>query len=148
MSRKSSGRADPPHAERNPPAPAGPTPGRETERQRLGREAEDRALALLVAHGLEPVARNVRYRFGELDLVMRDGAELVFVEVRWRAGRAFGGAAASVTPAKQRRLRHAAQRFLLLACGASRWPACRFDVVALGPDGAQWLRGAFEDGGR
>ena len=64
--------------------------------QTLGREAEDRAEAMLSRAGLRTVARNYRCRCGEIDLVMGDGKHLIFVEVRFRSSRAFGSAAASV----------------------------------------------------
>ena len=103
--------------------------------QQKGSEAEDRACRHLQAQGLTLVQRNYRVargpfrRGGEIDLIMRapDGT-LVFVEVRARAQARQGGAGASVTWVKQRRLALAAQHFLL------RWPSpppCRFDVVAV-----------------
>src|SRR5690606_24172186 len=86
--------------------------GARTPKQRAGAAAEDAACAHLAAHGCRIVARNVRYRVGELDIVAFDDDELVFVEVRLRTGNAFGGAAASVDAFKQRRLVRAAQQFL------------------------------------
>jgi putative endonuclease len=111
----------------------------------LGKSAEARAEAHLAAHGLQPVARNWRCRFGELDLVMRDGATLVFVEVRLRRNAGYGGAAASVTPAKQKKLLAAARLYL---AGLASTPPCRFDVVALAGDAiTDWIRNAFDDVG-
>src|SRR5207342_2070009 len=117
-----------------------------TERAGAGVAAEDAALAHLRAAGLQLLARNVRYPFGEIDLVMREGATLAFVEVRYRRSRSFGGAAASVTRDKRRKLARAAQAWL----GAHRAHArsdCRFDVVAVSPGGecieCEWLRAAF-----
>jgi putative endonuclease len=112
-----------------------------TGRQVEGQAAEDLALRHLSGHGLELVERNFRCKGGEIDLVMQERATLVFVEVRKRADRSHGGAAASVTAAKQRRLIVAAQIYL------QRYrqpPPCRFDVVAI--DGAQldWLQNAIE----
>jgi putative endonuclease len=109
-----------------------------------GAAAEDAALAHLRVAGLQLLARNARYPFGELDLVMRDGATVVFVEVRCRRNsERFGGAFASVTPAKRRKLARAAQAWL----GAHRAHAkspCRFDVVAVAAgDECEWLRAAF-----
>jgi putative endonuclease len=78
----------------------------------LGQSAESRAEAFLKTHGLKRVTRNWRCRFGEIDLVMQDGATLVFVEVRLRSRSDFGGAAASVTPAKQKKLLAAARQYL------------------------------------
>src|SRR5512134_897629 len=111
----------------------------------LGQTAETRAAAFLQSHGLKLVARNWRCRFGEIDLVMQDGATLVFVEVRLRSRGDFGGAAASVTPAKQKRLLAAARQYL---AALKTMPPCRFDVVALtASDAPEWIRNAFKDMG-
>ena len=111
----------------------------------LGQTAESRAAAFLKAQGLTLVARNWRCRFGEIDLVMQDGATLVFVEVRLRSRSDFGGAAASVTPAKQKKLLAAARQYL---ASLRTLPPCRFDVVALSGSGApEWVRNAFDDMG-
>ncbi len=110
--------------------------------QRIGDAAEDVALARLEAAGLELVARQVRSRFGEIDLIMRDRGEWVFVEVRQRSRSAFGGAAASVTRAKQERLRRSAQAWLQQREG-SRMAACRFDVFAIDGQTIEWIRNAF-----
>ncbi|WP_293765923.1 YraN family protein [uncultured Aquitalea sp.] len=103
-----------------------------------GRLAEDRALAFLQARGLKLVERNWHCRGGELDLVMRDGPVWVFVEVRHRASARFGDAAASITPAKQRKLLHAAQVYL----SERRVDApCRFDaVLTVGESEPEWLK--------
>ncbi len=114
----------------------------------VGDAAEDRALAHLQQQGLRLVQRNYRLaggprqRAGEVDLILRapDGT-LVFVEVRARAGGGHGGAAASVTGAKQRRIVRAAQHYLT---GLAVLPPCRFDVVAIDGDQLQWLPGAFD----
>ena len=112
-----------------------------SEKQRLGRLGEDAALAHLLAHGLALVERNFRCKGGEIDLVMRERGALVFVEVRQRAGASHGGAAASVTPAKQRRLVLAAQVYLLRL---GSLPPCRFDVVAIDAGALCWLRNVIE----
>ena len=110
-----------------------------------GDAAEARALAHLAAAGLKLVARNYRTPGrggGEIDLVMRDGAgTVVFVEVRKRASRSFGGAAASVSPLKQRRIIFAARHFLMRL---PQQPPCRFDVVSVEAGAIEWLRGAFD----
>jgi putative endonuclease len=97
--------------------------------------------------GLELVQRNYRLargpsaRGGEIDLVMRDAdGTLVFVEVRARTQGEHGGAAASVTPAKRRRLVRVAQQYLM---GLSCLPPCRFDVLAIDGDAVEWLVAAF-----
>ena len=115
-------------------------------RQREGFAAEARAEAFLASRGLTGIARNVRCRGGEIDLVMRDGAEWVFVEVRARADARFGGAAASVGAGKQRRLAIAAQWYLLGRFGQRPWPPCRFDVVAFEAGEPRWIRAAFAPG--
>ncbi len=114
-----------------------------SETQRSGFAAEQVALDYLLSRGLRLVARNFRVRVGELDLVMADGDQLVFVEVRRRASTRFGGAAASVTPAKQRRVRRAAQAFLVAARVEGAWPAARFDVVAIEGARIDWIPAAF-----
>ncbi|HHH39553.1 MAG TPA: YraN family protein [Sedimenticola sp.] len=108
---------------------------------RSGEAAEERALAWLRSQGLALVARNYRCKAGEIDLVMRDGESLVFVEVRYRSHRGFGSAAESVTPAKQRRLQRAASHYLQRL---SRVPPCRFDIIGVDADNRiDWIRNAF-----
>ena len=102
----------------------------------------------LQQQGLRLVERNYRlaggpHRHGaEVDLILRapDGT-LVFVEVRARASRAFGGAAASVGAAKRRRIVFAARHFLMRQPAP---PPCRFDVVAIDGPRLQWLQAAFD----
>jgi putative endonuclease len=113
-----------------------------------GAGAEARAAEFLEARGLVILARNLRCRAGELDLVCLDGEVLVIVEVRHRTRADFGGAAASVTAHKQRKLIRAT-RFFWQRQRDWRARIVRFDVVALrpaAPDGAfaiEWLRDAF-----
>jgi putative endonuclease len=104
-----------------------------------GQQAEDRALAFLLRRGLLLLERNWRCRGGELDLVMRDNGLLVFVEVRYRASMKFGGAVASITPAKCQRLQFAGASYLQ-SRGWSLFP-CRFDAVVNQLDGRlTWLK--------
>ncbi|QIK38387.1 YraN family protein [Caldichromatium japonicum] len=118
-----------------------PDQPRQPDRRIFGQQKELLAESFLLAQGLVLIARNHRCRFGEIDLVMRDAAVLVFVEVRYRRSAQFGGAAASVDTHKQQRLIQAARDYLM------RHPtslACRFDVVAIGPkDEIQWIKQAF-----
>jgi putative endonuclease len=116
----------------------------------VGDEGEARARRWLESRGLVIVAENYRVargpnaRGGEIDLIAREAdGTLVFVEVRWRKDAAHGGAAATVSPTKQRRIIHAAQHYLL---GWRSLPPCRFDVVAIDGDEVEWLRGAFDAG--
>ncbi|MDO8318931.1 YraN family protein [Rhodoferax sp.] len=115
--------------------------------KQLGDRAEDLALAHLQRAGLRLLVRNYRTPGrggGEIDLIMRapDGT-CVFVEVRQRASSSHGGAAASVSWAKQKRIVFAARHFLMRL---GTLPPCRFDVVAVQPDGVVWLPGAFDAG--
>ena len=107
-----------------------------------GAEAEVLAEKFLVKQGMRILQRNFRVKGGEIDLICRDGNTVVFVEVRLRANSDFGGAAASITSHKQRRLILAA-RYWLMVNGEC---PCRFDCVLLSKlDTAsiEWLRGAF-----
>ena len=118
----------------------------EPNRKAIGATVEHAALEFLQARGLELLARNVQVRGGELDLVMQDGASMVFVEVRYRADPAFGGGAASVDRGKRRKLVHAAQLFLARNPRLANAP-CRFDVIAASGDPTapqiEWLHDAF-----
>jgi putative endonuclease len=117
--------------------------------QACGRLAEEYAATWLAAHGLKILARNVRCRGGELDLVCLEGRTLVFVEVRLRTNPRFGCAAESITPAKRRRVIFAAKWWLLRAGCAYQDRPCRFDAVLFDNGSAfepQWIRGAFESG--
>ena len=114
-----------------------------TPKQRAGDAAEDAAAKHLAAAGCRIVARNARYRGGEVDLVARERDVVVFVEVRMRSSLRFGGAAVSVNSLKQKRIARAAQHWLLGEYG-ERWPACRFDVVTVDGSGTiEWIRDAF-----
>lgn len=106
-----------------------------------GDEAEERAARHLEAQGLKLLARNWRCRFGEIDLILRDGATLVFVEVRARGRGDYGGAAESITAAKQARLQRAAAAYL---AQSRHHGASRFDAVLLDGERLTWLRGAFD----
>lgn len=121
-------------------------PGSGSARQRRGYAVEAYASDYLSAQGLQLLARNLRCKAGEIDLIVRDGAVLVFVEVRARRNARFGGAAASVNRAKQEKLIRAAQYFLPRLTEryfAGNPPACRFDVVCFQDDGLTWFKNAF-----
>lgn len=116
------------------------------DRRARGARIEALARDFLQRHGLAPIAANANYRDGELDLVMRDGDTLVFVEVRYRRSAGYGGGAASVDAGKRRKLVHAASRFLAAHREHAR-TACRFDVIDASGDpdapAFDWLRDAF-----
>ena len=148
---KKQGASAPPNQppQRPDAAPSATTKGR-------GDAAEDMALAHLQRHGLALVRRNFKTPGrggGEVDLIMREpNGTLVFVEVRQRASNRQGGAGASITTAKQRRIVWAARHFLL-RLGSE--PPCRFDAVLIhghlpasnptsAPPHIEWLRAAFD----
>lgn len=108
-----------------------------------GVQAERWAAHYLQQQGLKLVVQNYRSRSGEIDLIMKDGEALVFVEVRLRSNPNFGGAAASIDRRKQQRIIHTAQHYLATLAVL---PACRFDALLLeDPQGlnVQWLKNAF-----
>ena len=118
-----------------------------TPKQRTGNKAEALAEQIMCQAGLSCLARNYRCKQGELDLVMRDGDTVVFVEVRYRRHNRWGGAAESVNQPKQQRVILAAQHFLLHHPTLANRP-CRFDVIAAegnpaDPADYQWIREAF-----
>ena len=107
--------------------------------------SEDFALDQLQSKGLRLVERNYRTRRGEIDLILREEASLVFVEVRYRASSAFGRPEETVDTKKQSRLRFTAE----FSCSSTHGydTVCRFDVFAVSgkmpnPDW-QWIRNAF-----
>ncbi|HEY9255345.1 MAG TPA: YraN family protein [Stenotrophomonas sp.] len=114
------------------------------DRRARGAAVEAAARTHLLAAGLADLASNAHFRGGELDLVMRDGDSVVFVEVRYRRSAAFGGGAASVDWRKRRKLVLAAQLFLAAHPALAQSP-CRFDVIeAEGePPRLHWIRDAF-----
>jgi putative endonuclease len=114
----------------------------------VGRAAERLARELLESRGLHAIAENYRCPWGEIDLIMRDDAFVVFVEVRYRRGSAWGSPLETVDARKQARIVRSALHFL------SRHPALahnaqRFDVISVAPgkDGGaalDWIKNAFQ----
>ncbi|WP_296805704.1 YraN family protein [Thiocapsa sp.] len=121
-----------------------PSPGTQDDAagtRRVGDAKERLAEDYLKRRHLQPIARNHRCRFGEIDLVMRDGETLVFVEVRYRRSDRFGSPAETVDRRKQQRLAAAASHYL--QAHPTVLP-CRFDVVAVsGRDRIEWIKNAF-----
>lgn len=121
-----------------------PTPKSSDATPSPGEQAEALAEQFLTRKGLKLIRRNFRCRGGEIDLIMRDGTGLAFVEVRLRTNKAFAGAAESVAARKQQRVILAAQHYLA-SLGST--PPCRFDVIALDALDAsriEWIRDAFQ----
>jgi len=111
----------------------------------LGNRAENLAFKFLKQQGLQLRERNFRCRLGEIDLIMQDANYLVFIEVRYRKGNDFGGALASVDSHKQKRLRRAAETYLLQH-KLTDLP-CRFDILcltgSLSKPSFDWIENAF-----
>ncbi len=117
-----------------------------TDKQLVGDQAESLAITLLERAGLRVLERNYRVRGGEIDCIALDGETLVFVEVRYRKNRRFGGAGASIDLRKQQRIIHAAQIYLMKHPRQAHRP-CRFDCVlldALDTDASEWIKDAFQ----
>lgn len=124
------------------------------DRIAIGKSTESAAENYLQQQGLQCLHRNFRCRMGEIDLVMRDGDRLVFVEVRFRRPGQHGSGAESITHAKRQKLIRSAA-FYLRACKVSSHQVCRFDVISIGQSdqGGQkglefdWIRDAFQADG-
>jgi len=114
---------------------------------RKGLRFEDQARRYLAAQGLELLDSNYRCRFGEIDLIMRDAGTLCFIEVRFRKSLDFGGASASITTAKQRKIVKSAQFYLSTQPRPVRL-ALRFDALLIqqqrgGGLDFNWIQNAF-----
>jgi putative endonuclease len=109
-----------------------------------GEQAEALAADFLHGQGLRIAAKNYRCRYGEIDLIAREGTTVVFVEVRSRSSETYGGAAASITAAKREKLIKTARYYL---SGITPLPPCRFDAVLVSgePPRVEWIRNAIEE---
>lgn len=117
-----------------------------SRRQRLGARGEQLAAEWYADRGYQVLARNWRCREGEIDLVLARAGELVFCEVKTRTSDRFGTPAEAVTPAKQRRLRMLAARYLAARAadggGRAGW-SLRFDVAAVVAGRVEVIEAAF-----
>jgi len=112
-----------------------------TAKQIQGDAQEQRACEYLETQGMRLITQNFSCRMGEVDLIMQDKNSLVFIEVRYRANNKFGGAAASVTKSKQRKIIKTALYYQQRHAPKSNM---RFDVVAIDSDNEiQWIPSAF-----
>jgi putative endonuclease len=102
-------------------------------RQSLGKMGEDLAAGELARRGYVILERQYRTRYGEIDIIARDGETLVFVEVKARQGEEFGGGGAAVTISKQQRIVRMAIDYL--ARNKQYDCPCRFDVVTVDMEG-------------
>jgi putative endonuclease len=106
-------------------------------RKLLGNQGEQKACDYLQQRGYLIVDRNVRSRFGEIDIIAMDGETLVFCEVRSRGGQALAQAAESIGEVKQHRLHRLAQAYLQKRPELADHE-CRFDAVLVQKSGNEW----------
>lgn len=109
---------------------------------KIGEKAEQAALLFLEKKGLTLLARNYRCKLGEIDLIMRDNAEVVFIEVRQRSHPNYSQAAESVTHAKQRKIIKTATHYLQKQHWLDK-VQCRFDVIGFSSTQIEWIQDAF-----
>jgi putative endonuclease len=113
----------------------------------IGHQAEKTAKQFLEAHGLKHIISNYYCAYGEIDLIMLDKNQLVFVEVRARTPKGFGSALESVTPRKQQKILRTAEHYLMKNPKYNH-VFCRFDVVAIENHDKKpyinWQENAFE----
>ena len=112
----------------------------------IGQATEAAALQFLLRHGLSLITKNYRCQFGEIDLIMKDGNTVIFIEVRYRKHLQFGGSASSITAKKQKKIMNTALHFLQ---HHQTDTASRFDVIAMSPSETKipytidWIQNAF-----
>ena len=113
----------------------------------IGRCSEEVAAEYLTQQGLKLVCQNFHSKRGEIDLVMKDGTTLVFVEVKYRKSQAFGGAISAISTGKQKKIQLCASFYLQKASLNEYNTAYRFDIVAIEGDinhpKTDWLQNAF-----
>ncbi|MDO5639634.1 MAG: YraN family protein [Neisseria sp.] len=104
-----------------------------------GAAGEDEALVFLQAQGCKLLARNWHCPFGEIDLIVKSGHTILFVEVKYRKSKSFGGAAYSITPAKLAKLQRSVEQYLQQHHLNNT--ACRIDAVLIeGNETPHWLQ--------
>lgn len=113
-----------------------------TPKTELGRLAEQKACDFLLKKGLRLIARNFHWARGEIDLIMQDGEDVVFIEVRSRASIAYGSAAESVDKNKQKKLLKSALFYLQKRNWLEK-VSCRFDIVGISHARCEWIKNAF-----
>ena len=110
------------------------------KQKKIGDAAEKAARLLLEKNKYTFVAKNVRYRFGEIDLIMKNKEEYVFIEIKYRSSKYYGGAINAITWKQQQRLINAANHYMQLN---NLDVAARFDFIGYDGDKAQWIKNAF-----
>ena len=111
-------------------------------KRKLGSEKEELAIAYLTEQGIKILARNFYFRGGELDLIVKDGEYICFIEVKYRKNDRFGCPEDSVTFAKQKKMIKGARQYLYSKKYPEQIP-CRFDVIAIHQEDITWIQNAF-----
>lgn len=124
------------------PTEKNPTNGSSTNRRALGRKYEEKAAAFLTQHGFQILEQNYRDRYGEIDIIARDGRYLVFIEVKYRSSLAKGYPQEAVSRKKQEKIRHTARYYLYSRHFPEDTP-CRFDVVSVLGNEIHFIKNAF-----
>ena len=111
-----------------------------------GSHGEQLALNYLIKSGLRPIEQNFNSRYGEIDIIMRDADEWIFIEVRLRESLEFGGGLESVTRSKQRKLINTAEYYMQKHHNF-HFECCRFDIIEisgkLNEPRINWIKNAF-----
>ena len=113
-----------------------------TPKIQLGRNAEQKACDFLLAKGLHLIARNFHCSLGEIDLIMQDGEDIVFVEVRSRSSADYGSAIESINKNKQKKVIKSAVFYLKKRNWLEK-VNYRFDVIGFSPSDCEWIKNAF-----
>lgn len=132
--------------QKKPNTLAKPTAPHRSASQQRGQAYEQQAVNYLQQQGLTILQQNLSCHTGEIDIVARSADYLIFVEVRQRTSRLYGGALYSVQRDKQQRIKRAAHYFLPKLCKHyfhNKLPFCRFDVIAIEGETITWIADAF-----
>lgn len=101
--------------------------------RQLGSEWEKKAAEYLIQNGCSIIDVNYRCRLGEIDIIMQDGDEICFVEVKYRTGRQYGCSVEAVNRSKQQRIRKSADYYITTKLHTQNI-LCRFDVLGFDMD--------------
>lgn len=112
-------------------------------KRQLGADKEEYAANYLIQQGYHILERNYRTRFGEIDIIAKEGEYLCFIEVKFRSGKTYGTGLDAVDYRKQTKIRQVANYYLMKSC-YGEWTPCRFDIVAMEGEEIILLRNAFE----
>ena len=111
-------------------------------KRKIGTEYESLACERLENEGMKIIARNYRVRIGEIDIIAKDGDELVFIEVKYRKNRSYGGAEYAISQAKQKVIRRVAEWYMKQN-GISHNSFCRFDAVIIDGEDIEHIKNAW-----